>query len=142
MASRREQLVQRIVSLLDAVGKPAGLTVGRSRSLPLEQTSLPATLVYLVGESVTREGRSDGRVKRAVTIRLEHRAKGEPYDAQLDAQLVWATTQLLADPRQGGLALHTNETELQWAEADRDAVLGAAAQDFRFEYYAPPNDPT
>jgi hypothetical protein len=156
-ASVRERLVRQVVAALGADGKPAGLTVHRQRTLPLEDDDLPATVVYVLDEALPPERQQHGSrgrqlARRALRLVLEHRAAVDPaagsgaatqaVDEALDPFVTWGVRALLADPRLGGLAIGVLELETQWRVSDTDDVRGAAATLFHIDYLTAAADPT
>jgi hypothetical protein len=154
MPSRRELLLDAIVTALGAspagaatTAKPSSLTVHRQRSLPLVRDILPAIVVYVVEEeTVAGPPMMRPLARRRTTVRLEHRVlvtgSASPDEA-LDPLLAWATQQLLADPEWGGLAHDTSETRTEWvAVADEDRQYAAAAQDFVLDHITAAGDQT
>jgi hypothetical protein len=146
MPSRREQILDAVVTALGAVGKPSGLTVHRNRVLPIERDTLPAVVVYAIEEEMERGPNPTGpRARRRFTLRLEHRVEvtsGTSPDEALDPLLCWGTQQLAADGRWGGLAHLTTEQRTQWSAVDVDRVFGGAAQDFLIDYVTAAGDQT
>jgi hypothetical protein len=140
MPSRREQVLQAVVTALGAVGKPTGLTVHRFRTRPIEHDELPAIVVYAIGESVkTAPGQvpRQGMADRTLRVRLECRvavSDGTSPDAALDDLVAWGSEALMTDRRQGGLALRTDELESQWDAAEGERTLAAAAVDYAIQY--------
>jgi hypothetical protein len=143
MASRRDQIIAAIVAALDGVGKPAGLTVARTRVLPTEQEDLPYAGVYPIGEETRRKGGEWGPlVARRLLLRLELRVKGDPTDAGIDAIGVWCVQTIIGNQTLGGLTKSIHETGMQWARGEAEnVVLGAAAIDFEVRYETQADDP-
>lgn len=150
MASKREELLQYLVSEVDAVGKPTGLAVDRERNRPLQVAGLPAVGLYLLREEVAPgDGRSPRsyKVVRAATLRAEVRAAitdaDDPTtpDAALDPYLSWVVQRVMRDRTQGGRAKMTYERQTQWTAEEGDALFAAAAVDFTIEYITSAVDP-
>lgn len=152
MASVREGIVDALVAAIDGVGKPAGLTVHRLRTRPIEQDSLPAILVYLPNESVDRdEGDLDGAdgdtgpsVERVLTVRTEFRVKvptGTAPDTALDPLYVWAVQAVTADGTLGGLALDVREAGTAWDLEEKNVAMAAAVTTFAVLYHTSATDP-
>lgn len=146
MASRRELILQAVVAALGASSKPTGVAVHRYRTRPLERDALPALVVYpavregAVAETITRLDHDDA-LERALRVRVEIRAEGEPPDEALDPLYVWVVKSLRADPTLGGLAQDLEEEAVSFDAAERDAVYAAAAVDFHVTYYTSEDDP-
>jgi hypothetical protein len=146
VASRRSQILDAVVTALDAAGKPTGVTVSRTRANPLEDAELPAMVVARVQEIAPRGDGSRGyKAKRVLTVRVECRVvaatDGETLEDALDPLTSWAVVALMTDPTFGGLAVNTQETVTQWATADAHAVHGAAAVDFEITYITAAGNP-
>lgn len=139
MASVRERIVDAVVAALNAPGKPAGLTVHRSRTRPIDKDRLPAMVVYLATEDVGDHAAI--AVMRTLRIRVECRVTGDPPDTVLDEHVTWAVKALKADEKLGGLAVRINEVRTVWDAAERDKVYAAAATEFEIEYATAYNDP-
>ena len=134
----RETIMAAAVRALEAVGKPTGLTVHRSRTRPLDRDDMPAMAVYHLGETVALETH-DESVLRTLTIRVEHRVKTlvtstDPPDKTLDPLLAWGTKALLTDAALDALIVSIEEVHTGWASAEMDKLYGGAAQDFRIEF--------
>lgn len=145
MASIRELILQHVVADLDAAGKPSGSTVHRQRTLPIEDDTLPAYVVYLHTEQATPgDGRHGYKVRRTTRVFVECRAlvgAGTAPDAALDPLTSWAVQAVMADRTQGDLALHTNEVGTEWRASDTDAVRAAATIAFDIEHHTDAADP-
>ncbi len=133
--SRTEQIIQAIVTALDGEGKPAGVTVNRSRRQSVAPDELPMLSVYPVSEKVqtATENRRSPVVTRNFVARIRCRAAG--LDDQLDPLRQLAVAALNANPSLGGLALGVFEEEATWAAADAsDDDFSVCELDFRIWY--------
>jgi hypothetical protein len=145
--SKRESLLLSIVTALNALGKPAGLAIHRSRTRPLTQDALPACVVYVLSEQASRgDGPHGYKARRALLVRVECRvavigADVTPPDAALDALTSWTVKAMMADPSWGGLAHNTQEVSTTWDAEETDAVYAAAAVDFSLDYITAAGDP-
>ncbi len=144
--SQRESILLAIVAALDAVGKPAGLTVHRMRTRPFQVDQLPALVVYLGPESIARgDGAHGYKNLRQQSVRVEVRKvvpPGEVPDSAIDPLISWVEQRLMLDVSQGRLAHNTQLTSIDW-EADNtaDAHFVAAAMDFTITYVTAAADP-
>ena len=134
----RETIMAAIAAALDGAGKPAGLTVHRSRTRPLDRDDMPAMAVYHLGETVALETH-DESVLRTLTIRVEHRVKtlatsADAPDKTLDPLVAWGTKGLLTNAALDALIVSIEEVEINWATFEADSLYGGAAQDFKIEY--------
>ena len=134
----RETIMAAAVRALEAVGKPTGLTVHRSRTRPLDRDDMPAMAVYHLGETVALETHEPS-VLRTLTIRVEHRVKtlvgsSDSPDKTLDPLLSWGTKALLTDSALDALIISIEEVAIEWAAFEADSLYGGAAQDFKIEY--------
>lgn len=138
--SRREAVLQAVVTALNGTGKPADLTVHRSRTRPIDKDDLPAAIVYVLSETVpTQYGVP--LVDREVIVAIETRASGNPPDAALDEYLSWPVRALITDHTLGGAAMNVTEQETTWIAEELDKVYGAAQQRFAITYRTRHDDP-
>lgn len=138
--SRREAVLQAVVAALNGAGKPADLTVHRSRHRPIDKDELPAQVVYLISETVpTQYGVP--LVDREVIVAVETRATGTPSDQALDEYLSWTVRALITDHTLGGAAMNVTEQETTWIAEEMDKVYGAAQQRFAIVYRTRHDDP-
>jgi hypothetical protein len=83
--------------------------------------------------------------ERHLTLELECRAQGSSGvspDAALDPILVWATQQVLADDRFGGLANGVEEGKTAWSSREGNVPVAAAKLSFTVRYRTSRLDPT
>lgn len=149
-SSIREQIAAAVVASLSGSGGPAGLTVHRERTRPIETDSLPAILVYFEDDSAPKP--FDGQkyrsplVKRSVQLALQCRAQGNPPatppDLALDPIIVWATQRMFADETFGTLAIAVEEGRAEWKSREGDIPVAAATIRFSIEYRTARIDPT
>lgn len=148
MASVREQILAAIVQRLETgANKPAGLTIHRYRTRPIDQDKLPAAVVYVganpggVGETVERMDHDDG-VERTLIVRIELRIAGEPPDQVLDPLYVWTVKTLRADQTLGGLARELLERSTSFDAHAADQVYAGAAVDVAVTFATREDDPS
>lgn len=149
-SSIREQIAQAVVATLSfATGMPAGLTVHRERTRPIETDSLPAIMVYFEDDAAPKP--FDGQKKRSplvvrdVQIGLMCRAAGSQSlapDQALDPILIWAAQRMFADETFGKLALSTEEGRTEWKSREGDLPVAAATIKFSILYRTSRLDPT
>jgi hypothetical protein len=126
-----ETIMKRIVTALDGAGKPAGLTVNRSRKRPKSISEMPMISVYAIEESVKRatENRTSPLVVRDLRVRIVRRAKGT--DDNLDVLRAWSVKAVMADMSLGGITLGIDEVANQWdADDATDQEYSADASEF------------
>ena len=146
MASIREQIIQAVVAALDGSGKPAGLTVHRYRTRPLEKDDLPAQVVYPAGtggavaETVRLYGGTND-VLRELRVRIESRVMGAQPDQLLDPLYIWAVKAVMSDPTLGGLAHEIREEATSFDAVEFEQPVGASATDIIVEYVTSQDDP-
>jgi hypothetical protein len=145
--SIREQILRVVEALLGAAGKPAGLTVHRQRTRPIEGDTLPAILFYAADDDLISVGGADDSplVERHMNLRVECRAVGTeitPPDAALDPLYVWAVGQLVGKGRLGGLASRVVEGRTEWYSKEGDVAVAAEAIIFTVKYRTARADPT
>jgi len=141
MASLRSQILDHLKGLLEAAGKPAGLTVDLLRLGNLETVDLPHALIRPTGEDVELANPDSLRcpvVVRDLKVAVDCRATataGQTIEDALDALLVWVTKAILANPRLGGLAIHTEENGTDWSgEETADGTQALATVSFTVRY--------
>lgn len=147
--SIREQLLTAAVAALNDTGKPAGLTVHRHRTLPLEFDDLPATVLYLVDEQLPADAQQRVRrqvVRRTCTIALEHRVQladeAQTIDQALDPLVSWGVQALVGSAAIAALKATVLEVGTKWRASDDDASRGAATTFLTLEYFTAAADPT
>ena len=148
MPTIREQIIVLLVSRLSAGGGPAGLTVHRERTRPIETDSLPAIMVYAEDEPPKPLAGQQYRApltERQLTVGVEMRAAGNsttPTDAALDPLFVWFYQQIRADETFGGLANGVEEARTVWNSKEGDLPLAACTVHFTIKYRTSRLDPT
>lgn len=158
MSTIREQIILAAVALLSAsspVGKPAGLTVHRERTRPLEADSLPAILIYSeddAPEPLAKIQYQAPLVTRNLVLKVECRAVGSttiPPDQALDPLIAWVTTQLAqnehfptTDNPPVNLANGVVEGRTSWLSKEGDQLLAAASMEWTVKYRTSRLDPT
>lgn len=147
-SSIREQIVVKLIAGLQAAGGPAGLTVHRERTRPIETDSLPAILVYFDDDKPDPFDEQKYRsplVRRTLNVALQCRAQGSNSvspDAALDPLLNWAVQQIMANEEFDGLALGAQEGPTQWKSREADAPVAAATLSVYVRYRTSRLDPT
>jgi hypothetical protein len=138
-----------LVAALNAggAGSPAGLTVHRERTRPIEIDSLPSIMVYAEDDPPKELGGQTYAplTERSCTVALECRAQGSSSvspDAALDPVLVWATITTLANERFGGLASGAQEGPTVWSSREGDVPVASAKLNFTIKYRTSRLDPT
>jgi hypothetical protein len=146
--SIREQIMTALAAALAAGGAPAGLTVHRERTRPVETDSLPAVMLYAEDEQPKPLGGDAYRApltERQLSIGLQCRAKGATGvspDQALDPILVWAMKTVLANEAFGGLANGVEENRTVWSSREGDDPVAAATVHFTIKYRTSRLDPT
>jgi hypothetical protein len=146
MPSRRDQIIADVVTALEGVGKPSGLTVHRFRTRALTSERFPAVVVYPVAEESSRAPiKTSGLTDRRVRIVCECRTTAgadETVDEALDPLVSWVVSAVMADPRRGGLAVETQDVETTWAVTeDADRTYCGAAVVIEVRYLTAADDP-
>jgi len=133
--TKRADIRQAIETLLDAVGKPAGLTVSRKRVRPLRTNELPLSEIASAEEQVIEDQDSDG-LERTYVVALTHFVKTTTADpeAELEELLGWAVAQLASDVSLGGFALSAVESGTEWFADEQEAVFAGARQEFEITF--------
>jgi hypothetical protein len=148
MATIREQIVERAIAALRSGSPPAGLTIHRERTRPLESDNLPAIVFKDLKESKPRGIGSNYKaplVEREVSIALEFRAAGSSGvspDQAIDPLQEWALVQIFKDESFGGLANGVEEGETVWHSKEGDTLLAAATTYLSIKYRTSRIDPS
>jgi hypothetical protein len=148
LASVREQIVAALVAALSAGGGPAGLTVHRERTRPIEIDSLPSILVYAdddVPKPLAQQTYDAPLTERHLSLSIECRAAGSSgvaVDQALDPILVWAASAVRADEKFGGLASGVEEGRTVWSSRETDTQVAAAKWSITIRYRTSRLDPT
>jgi hypothetical protein len=147
--SIREQIMAAlVVALSTGGGSPAGLTVHRERTRPIEIDSLPAIMIYAdddVPKTLGQQTYAAPLTERHLAVVLECRAQGSSGvspDEALDPVLVWATITVLANERFGGLASGVEELRTAWSSREGDVPVASAKLIFTIRYRTSRLDPT
>ena len=154
MPSIREQILTAIVANLAASGVPAGVTVHRMRTRPIEDDQLPAILVYSEDdEPIPLAGQQFQApfVQRQLVIFLEYRAAGSTTvspDQALDPLIVWGTQTMVTNEKfvsntfPDGLGMGVVEGKTAWMSKEGDAIIAAASTQWIVKYRTSRLDPT
>lgn len=146
--SIREQIVDKVMTLFQAVGAPAGVTIHRERTRPLENEQLPAIVIYLGEEDpipLAHQNFKAPLLERQLVLYVESRAiglDGEAPDEALDPLTVWATKQLVGNEKLDGLAMGVIEGKTVWLSKEGDQPIAAALTMFVIRYRTDRIDPT
>jgi hypothetical protein len=148
-ASIREQIILALVAALtDQPNPPAGLTIHRERTRPIEQDSLPAIMVYAdddVPKPLAAQVYRSPLTERQLSLAIECRAQGSstvPPDQALDPVLVFAALAVFADESFGGLASGVEEGRTVWVSREGDVAVAAAKWGITVKYRTSRLDPT
>jgi hypothetical protein len=158
VSSIREQIVLALVAVLGSAtlnhsdgseeSKPAGLTIHRERTRPIEIDSLPAILVYCDDDPpkpIAQQIYRSPLTEHQLTISLELRAQGAlnvPPDAALDPLYVWAMLAVGSDVSFGGLASEVEEGKTAWSSREGDVPVASATLRITIRYRTSRLDPT
>jgi hypothetical protein len=148
MSSIREQIAQKVVDLLSANGGPAGLTVHRERTRPIEADKLPAILVYFEDDEPTplvKQRFAAPLSERHLNLVLELRATPtsvEAPDQAIDPLYLWAIAQLVTNERLDGLAMGITEGPMKWTTKEADRIYAGAALHLVIHYRTSRIDPS
>jgi hypothetical protein len=134
-------IVTAIAALMDATGKPTGLTVTASRRRSTaSDAALQHLAVYPVRDepapSYERRNRLFQGARRRLTVVVECRCAGTDLDNE--ALRAWAYDQVMADRSLGGLAVNVEEGTTEWGgELDSTADYSQSALELIVEYVRP-----
>lgn len=146
--SIREQIMAALVTALSSGGAPAGLTVHRERTRPIETDSLPAIMLYAEDEkprNLAGQAYRAPLAERQLSIGLQCRAKGAlnvSPDAALDPVLVWAMQTVMKNETFGALANGVEEDRTVWSSREGDDPIAAATVHYTIKYRTSRLDPT
>jgi hypothetical protein len=153
-SSIRETILSAIVANLVATGVPAGVTVHRMRTRPIEDDQLPAILVYSEDDEPIPLGGQTFKpplVQRQLVIYLEYRAQGSTTvspDEALDPLIVWGTQTMVSNEKfvsdsfPDGLGMGVVEGKTAWMSKEGDAIVAAASTQWTVKYRTSRLDPT
>jgi hypothetical protein len=132
----RSQIVAAAIAALGGAEAPDGLTVTTRKGEPTADSALPVTQVGRRAEKVSAPpGKLRYPVReRFLTLQLDHWAKGEDAEEELETQLAWATEAIQNDPTLGGLVIEVEEDETEWDMTVADEGLARASQRFTARY--------
>ncbi len=140
MASVKNRIVDYLVSascLAQVSGLPAGLTVGRGKTTPMQLTGHPRVDVY-VGPEIKWQPvgtvRTGTPILRGFTAILDIRVIGAIPDEALDPIEVWCEARLFADETMGGLATGVIgwRVEQDARQLDKNYALSTIYADIEF----------
>ena len=135
--------MQAVITALNGVGKPVGLTVHRYRLRPLTRDQLPAVAVYLLTQRTTRVAhRASNLEKSELMVGLQFRVESDTPDMTLEPHLVWAEQALVADRTLGGIADDVQLRSIDWGGEAKDGQYGIALMQFVIQVDARVGDPT
>jgi len=132
----------------DIVSRPAGLTIHRERTRPIETDSLPAVMLYAEDDppkTLAREVYRAPFTERQLSLGIECRAEGSASvspDAALDPILVWTALALFADETLGGLANGMEEGRTVWTSREGNVPIAAAKWSLIIRFRTSRLDPT
>lgn len=125
--SRRELILQAAAAALGAAGKPATLTVNRSRRPPDGPTGLPTASVWAgrpggaLDEEVTHQAKALlGKVQREFyfTVALRRAVATAAPDQDLDLYSQWVVASVAALAEVGGIRIAVLEAGSKWVYAE------------------------
>lgn len=148
-SSIRERIIAALVVALNAqASPPAGLTIHRERTRPIETDSLPAIMIYAdddVPKPLAQQVYKSPLTERQLSLAIECRAQGSGTvspDQALDPVLVFASLAVFADETFGGLANGVEEGRTAWVSREADVPIAAAKWYVTIKYRTSRLDPT
>ncbi len=130
MASIREQIMQKIVSVLNA-GNIGG-AVYRSRTDPVSREQSPAVIVQPVADSARQD--SVPYLDWSLTVHVTLYVRGAGPDVQADPILTAINAALLADLTLGGLAMTILPQNVHFEFTDADSQVCVATSEYLITY--------
>ena len=146
--SIRENIFGAIQALLGMSGGPAGLTIHRERTRPIEKETMPAILLYAdddIPKPLAGQQYKAPLTERQLGLVCQCRAIGTlsiSPDEALDSLIVWATQQIVGNEQFGGLANGVDEQRTVWISREGEVPVAAAAIHFTVKYRTARADPT
>lgn len=138
MASIREQILTKIVSVLDAgnIGAP----VDRSRTEAVSRGQSPRVIV-LPGSDIARQV-TVPYLDWALSVHVVVYVRGAEPDRLADPIITAAHAALMADETLGGLAMTILPASVHFELADSDATVCVATCEYRIQYRTSQQDLT
>ncbi len=140
--SAAKQLLAAVVAALDGAGKPAGLTIHKWRTRPIERDGLPAIVVYYRKEDAGLIAERARVSRRILRFTCEVRVTDAVPDDALDPYINWCVASLMADQTLGGTCRQLDQVEMEWDAVEVEKPYGAAAVTFEALYFTESLDRT
>jgi len=138
MASIREQILAKIVTVLDAGN--IGAAVDRSRTEAVSRQQSPRVIV-LPGADVARQS-TVPFLDWTLAVHVVVYVRGEAPDSVADPIITAAHAALMADETLGGLAMTILPAGVHFELADSDATVCVATCEYRIQYRTEQQDLT
>jgi hypothetical protein len=136
--SKTKQITDGIVAALDAIDKPAGVTVNKSRRTPASVSQLPMYSVYRVHREIAEVGgdpRKPARLRRTMTVEIKVRVPGDDDALDVHEQYVIAK---MNGTNLGGAATNVSEKTADYqGEESTDSEIAVAILQYEVEYITP-----
>lgn len=122
MTTRREQILQAIVAVLDGT-TDVGSNIYRSRMEALTRAEAPALIVSWESEEPTED--VTGQMEKRLTVQVGVYTRGNEPDTLADPIVDSVHAQIMGEPTLGGLAMDISEggTTVEYDEADQTAAI-------------------
>lgn len=133
MTTKRESIIQHVVTVLGTVSAVTG--VHRSREDALSREEAPALVVRGVREDVRRLVHA--YVEKDLTISVSVYTRGSAPDQGADPICEQVYALLMADPTLGGLAIDTSDDGTSWEGEEADSTAGWAELQLKVWYRHP-----
>ncbi len=130
MASVREQIIEKMVTLLNA--GTIGAQVYRSRTDPISRGQSPAVVISPVADQAQQV--SVPYLDWSLVVHIVVYVRGAAPDTAADPIVVAINKALLADMTLGGVAMTILPVSTHFAFSDTDAELCAATCEYKIEY--------
>jgi hypothetical protein len=138
-----KRIAAQVVTVIGALGVPAGVTVNKTRDTAVALNELPMYSVYLDNEHADPQGQPRRPVitKRELDLAVKIRVNGT--DDDIDPHRQWIIASIIGDPSLGGLATNVTEGDTEWdSEEGTDGSFTATIIHFKVEYQTKPADIT
>lgn len=133
--SIREQILQRMLTILEPIATANSATLHRSPTVALTREQCPALVLFPEAETVVQK--ANDRLVRELTVKIVALARAVPPQAPetlADQLMTQAHRALFADRNLGGLILSLQEESCDWDVEDADAIAAAIPVTYRLTY--------
>ena len=141
--SVREQILQKIISLVTPVAAQHGAEVYRSPTVALAKDQVPAIVVFPEKEEPTDF--KNNAVSRTLIVRIVALARGDDStqaEVEVDKMMVGVYLALRQELNLGGLCQMIREDEIEYEIEEADPVIATLPTRYKIEFRTRLDDPT